>query len=221
MPTDYNKYIFDCDGVLLNSNAVKTQAFFQVAFPYNETSAQALVDFHTANGGISRYKKFTYFRDELLPSLAPGTPLPTLDDLLSSYAAKVRDGLLTCEVAEGLLELRELTRDIPWMIVSGGDQSELREVFEARGMDHLFDAGIFGSPDTKDEILARELASGNIQTPALFLGDSQYDYQAASRAGLDFVFVSQWTEVKDWQTWVKQEGIESVTSIQQLIKRFS
>jgi len=128
--------------------------------------------------------------------------------------------LLTCEVAEGLLELRERTAGIPWLIVSGGDQAELREVFAKRGMDHLFDAGIFGSPDTKDEILARELASGNIQKPALFVGDSQYDYQAACRAGMNFVFVSQWTEVKDWQTWVKQEGIESVTSIQQLIKRF-
>lgn len=216
----YEGLVFDCDGVLLNSNAVKTQAFFQVAFPYDETSAQALVDYHTANGGISRYKKFAHFRDELLPNIAPGTPVPDLNELLSSYAEKVRLGLLTCEVVEGLLELRELTTGIPWMIVSGGDQAELRSIFAERGLDHLFDADIFGSPDNKDEILARELASGNIQTPALFLGDSKYDYQAASRAGLDFVFVSQWTEVKDWQTWVKQEGIDSVATIKQLIKRF-
>jgi phosphoglycolate phosphatase-like HAD superfamily hydrolase len=80
--------------------------------------------------------------------------------------------------------------------VSGGDQKELRRVFAARGLDTLFDAGIFGSPDDKDTILARESAAGTITWPALFLGDSHLDYMAATRAGLDFVFVANWSE---WQ----------------------
>jgi len=51
----------------------------------------------------------------------------------------------------------------------------LREVFTQRDLAPLFDGGIFGSPDTKDSILSRELANGNIQPPALFLEDSRYD----------------------------------------------
>lgn len=55
------------------------------------------------------------------------------------------------------------------LIVSGGDQAELRDVFSQRGISEWFDGGIFGSPDSKDEILARELANGNIDQPALFV----------------------------------------------------
>ena len=57
------------------------------------------------------------------------------------------------------------------------------------------------------------MASGNISQPALFLGDSKYDHQAARAAGLDFVFVSGWSEVIDWSSWVAEQGICSVDSI--------
>ena len=45
--------------------------------------------------------------------------------------------------------------------------------------------------------------------PALFIGDSQYDYRAASAAGLDFVFLSGWSEVKDCEAWCKRLAIKS------------
>ena len=199
--TDYATLVFDCDGVVLNSNRVKTEAFYQAALPYGEAAAQRLVDYHVQHGGISRYAKFAYFMEHLIE---PDQTGPALEELLSRYAAEVHEGLLKCDMASGLQALRERTASARWMIVSGGDQAELREVFAARGMADLFESGIFGSPDTKDEILARELASGNLQQPALFLGDSKYDYQAASAAGLDFVFLSGWSEVSDWQDWCYQ-----------------
>ncbi|MFH7588150.1 HAD family hydrolase, partial [Oceanimonas smirnovii] len=59
--TDYVTLVFDCDGVVLNSNKVKTEAFYKAALPYGEAAAQAMVDYHVAHGGVSRYKKFAYF----------------------------------------------------------------------------------------------------------------------------------------------------------------
>lgn len=194
----YSTMVFDCDGVLLNSNEVKTQAFFQAALPYGEQAAQALADYHVANGGVSRYKKFSYFLEHMVP--APLADV-TLDHLLARYAACVQEGLLNCELASGLHQLREKTPQARWMIVSGGDQAELRNLFAERQLASLFDGGIFGSPDTKDEILAREKANGNIVAPALFMGDSKYDHQASTAAGLDFVFLSGWSEVKEWEHW--------------------
>jgi len=41
--------------------------------------------------------------------------------------------------------------------------------FTAKGIDHFFDGGIFGSPNTKDEILAREINHRNIIDPAVLL----------------------------------------------------
>lgn len=211
---DYATVIFDCDGVVLNSNRVKTNAFYQAALPYGEDSAQALVAYHVAHGGISRYQKFDYFLEYIVPS---GTIGPSRDELLARFASSTRNGLLECDVAEGLTALRENTAHARWLIVSGGDQTELREVFTQRGLAHLFDGGIFGSPDTKDDILSREQTNGNIQQPALFLGDSQYDYQAATQAGLDFVFFSGWSEVKDWQTWCAKAAIPELPHLVALL----
>lgn len=215
--TDYRTLVFDCDGVVLNSNKVKTEAFYQAALPYGEQAAQALVKYHVANGGMSRYKKFAYFLNTLVPQYAAQISGPTLEELLDAYASHVLQGLLTCDIAEGLHELRKNTPNTNWLIVSGGDQAELRHVFAERGLDEYFDGGIFGSPDTKDEILERRTNNGNIQQSALFLGDSKYDYQAASGAGLDFVFLTDWTEVKDWEEWTSKYNLISVKSIQELL----
>tara|TARA_B100001059_G_scaffold202953_1_gene211198 strand:- start:1031 stop:1693 length:663 start_codon:yes stop_codon:yes gene_type:complete len=214
--TDYKTLVFDCDGVLLNSNRVKTEAFRQAALPYGVAAANALVAYHVANGGISRYAKFAYFLDHIVANSAPNVAGPNLQSLLESYAAAAKAGLMECAVADGLNDLRQATSEQNWLIVSGGDQTELREIFAARGLDHLFNSGIFGSPDSKDVILEREQANGTIADRALFLGDSTYDYRAASGAGLDFVFVSRWSEVKDWETYVQTHGLRSVSTLWEL-----
>ena len=205
--------VFDCDGVVLNSNRIKTWAFKQATLPYGESAARAMVDYHVANGGVSRYEKFTHFLEQITPNTAPDAKLKSLEQLLVVYAAAVKQGLLECEMADGLSELRKQTQGARWLIVSGGDQAELREVFVARGIADWFDGGIFGSPDAKPDILAREIANGNIQHPAVFLGDSQYDYYCAKAAGLDFVFIYGWTETAEWQQFVAKEGIISVANL--------
>lgn len=216
--TDYSTLLFDCDGVVLDSNKVKTDAFFKAALPYGEAAARALVHYHVAHGGVSRYKKFAHFLSHIAPVQSDLQQGPDLEALLQAYAGYVCKGLLNCDMAPGLEALRQKTPDARWLIVSGGDQTELRDVFAGRGIAEWFDGGIFGSPDTKDEILARELASDNIQQPALFLGDSKYDYQAASAAGLDFVFLTDWSEVKDWKVWVSDEHLKSLRSVSEFLK---
>jgi phosphoglycolate phosphatase-like HAD superfamily hydrolase len=215
--SDYKTLVFDCDGVILDSNKVKTQAFYNAALPYGEAAAQALVDYHVANGGISRYKKFEYFLETLVAQYAADVCGPDLDALLGAYAASVRQGLLNCSVATGLTELRAATPDARWLIVSGGDQAELREVFAQRGLADMFDGGIFGSPASKDEILSSQLANGNILPRALFIGDSRYDHFASAGAGLDFLFVSQWTEFSGWQAYCQENALDCIQAIENLL----
>lgn len=205
----YQTLVFDCDGVILNSNKVKTDAFYKAALPYGKFAAQALVEFHVARGGVSRYKKFEWFVDHVVA----GKSGPSLEQLLMAYAKEVQLGLLTCEIAEGMVELREQTKHANWLIVSGGDQQELREIFFKRDIAKYFDGGIFGSPDSKDVILSREVDNNNIKLPSLFLGDSKYDYQAADLVGLDFIFLSDWSELPSWRTWVSENNLKSVSSL--------
>ena len=58
--TKYNTIIFDCDGVILNSNFKKIEAYRNAALEYGASSVQAeeLVNHHIELTGISRYIKF-------------------------------------------------------------------------------------------------------------------------------------------------------------------
>lgn len=206
----YQTLVFDSDGVILNSNAVKTEAFFRAALPWGEAPAQALVDYHVSRGGISRYVKFEYFLREIVHQ--PVTE-DVMQQLLQTFTDEAIRGLVQSELAPGLKALREATPHARWMVVTGGDQAELREVYRQKNISGWFDAGLFGSPDSKDEILARELASGNLQMPAIFFGDSRYDHQASTRAGLDFVFVSGWTEFEDWEAYCAEHRIAIIDSV--------
>lgn len=204
--TRYKTLVLDCDGVVLNSNKTKVKAYFEVAKRNGATDAQAqaLVDYHVQKGSFPRNGKIEYYLKEILKQEVTDEVMQlymhTFDEILDKT-------LMDCEVAPGLQALRDATRHSKWMLLSGGDQRELRTIFARRNLADLFDAGIFGGPDTKDVVLTREKANGNLQLPALFIGDSKYDHQAATRAGLDFVFLSDWTEVADWSAYCMQNNI--------------
>ena len=212
--SQYQTLIFDCDGVILNSNKIKTQAFYDVAKIYGHGPAQKLKDYHLQNGGISRYQKFEYLFTDILQK-----PIETqeLKKLLSNFSKEVKKALLICEVASNIKEFRGKTRNTKWLIVSGGDQAELREIFEQRGLSNYFDGGIFGSPDDKDVILKNETKNRNIIGKSLFLGDSMYDYQAAKTAKMDFIFISKWTEVKNWKKWICENEITNFVNIESIV----
>ena len=210
----YDTIIFDCDGVILDSNKLKTQAFYQAALPFGETAAQALVNYHVQNGGVSRYRKFEHFLQTILESTIDSIQL---SDLLTAYAKIVREGLRTCAIAPGLNELRRTLPHTRWLVASGSDQTELRDIFLQRELSDLFDGGIFGSPDTKEEILLREIERGNLKTPALFLGDSRYDYIAATKADIDFIFISDWSELKDWKLFCSNLNLKHIQKLSDLL----
>ncbi|GAB7563455.1 HAD hydrolase-like protein [Methylobacillus methanolivorans] len=212
----YHTLVFDCDGVILNSNHLKIEAYFATAknFGANDQQAQALVDYHIKLGGISRFVKFEYFLQDILQR--PATQ-KDVDFLLEDFGREVRERLSHCEIAPGLQALREKTAVSNWLVISGGDQAELHSIFAERELTALFDGGIFGSPDNKDEIMAREISRDNIRQPALFIGDSRYDHESSSRAGLDFVFLHAWTDFPEWQSYCDSQRITTLPDIQALL----
>lgn len=213
----YKTLIFDCDGVLLDSNSLKTEAFRTVAADFGAISAQRLVDYHLAHGGISRYEKFRYFIDSILRGAVADAALPSIEDLLMRFSSLTRTGFEECSVAEGLPELREKTKGAFWLVLSGSDQTELRSTLASKGLADYFDKGIFGSPRSKEQIVEDLLSSGEIVLPAVFFGDSKYDFQVAAQFGFDFVFVSGWSEVSDWPEMVKENNLAEIHGMRDLL----
>jgi phosphoglycolate phosphatase-like HAD superfamily hydrolase len=209
----FTTVVFDCDGVILDSNRIKTDAFRSVALRFGADVAEALVQFHVQHGGVSRYRKFEHLLVNILGQAGDERDVVTL---ARAYGECVYRELLQCDIAPGLHELRKATADKAWMVVSGGDEIELRSVFKARGLDVLFERGVHGSPATKDVILQRELSSDNLKRPALFVGDSRYDHEAAQRAGLQFVFVHGWSEFQGWQAYCAARQIPIIEKLADL-----
>lgn len=207
--------MFDCDGVVLNSNKTKVWAYYEVAKRNGGTDAQAqaLADHHVKQGSFPRNGKIAWYLEEILKQ--PVTP-QTVKPYLDTFEVVLDQALMACEVAPGLRELKTATPQARWMLLSGGDQKELRKIFARRKLADLYEAGIFGGPDIKETVLAREKENGNIQMPALFVGDSKYDHQAATGAGLDFVFLSDWTEVADWREYCQTYQIANMPKLQDL-----
>ena len=166
--TQYNTIIFDCDGVLLNSNFKKSEAYRYAAIDFGATKEQAekLVQYHVENTGISRYVKFEYFLTNILQQSFNEEDFSFLIKSLNHHVLKI---LNDCEVATGLDKLRELTKNQHWMVMSGGDQEEVRTILASKHLDHLFDYGIYGSPDSKQDIVKHHLENKHDFMPAIFL----------------------------------------------------
>ena len=210
----YKTIVFDCDGVILDSNKIKSQAFYDVAIEFGEQAAKQLLDYHIQRGGISRFLKFEWFVKTVLKK-EDYEGLVSI--LLQKYADIIERELLLCSIAESLDIFREKTKYADWMVVSGGKQEELISLFTKRKINHYFNKGIFGSPDSKNTIIEREIKNGNIIFPALYIGDSKYDYEVITSLGLDFIFLKGWTEFKEWESFFKDKNIHIFDNIKAII----
>ena len=209
----YQTIIFDCDGVVLNSNFQKIEAYRNTALKYGATQdqAQALVDHHVSLTGISRYVKFDYFLKEIIKTDVTEEKKNFLGKTLNDEVINL---LANCEIAEGLGQLRERYADQKWMVASGGDQEELRYLFRQKKIDQFFDQGIFGSPRSKHEIIKQEIKASSF--PVLFLGDSKYDIETAEKFNLDFIFVSGWTDLDEWQAICQNKKLTTISYLSEL-----
>lgn len=92
-------------------------------------------EYHQLHGGIYGYEKFEYLFSNILDRRYDKNEI---EILLSSFSKEVYKELIRCEVASNLKELREKTKILNWMVVSGSDQNELRKIFAKRGLNQLW-----------------------------------------------------------------------------------
>tara|TARA_R110001583_G_scaffold18891_4_gene74697 strand:- start:1074 stop:1742 length:669 start_codon:yes stop_codon:yes gene_type:complete len=200
----YSVAIFDCDGVILDSNKVKSEAFSLTLPDENSKLVDEFVKYHQENGGISRYIKFEHFFRNIKKQ---SNYVVDLKLALSRYAALSKKGLLECSEIPGVRETLKCLKalNIPCYVASGGDQQEVIEVFKRRGLAPYFD-GVFGSPLSKIENLAALKAEDKLTGPGVFFGDARSDMEAAQKYGLDFVYISTKSEWSDGKVVTKEHG---------------
>lgn len=179
--------VLDFDGVVLRSVDVKTKAFAELFAAETPEARRRIVDYHLANGGISRFEKFRWaYREVLRRKL-----LPQQEDALGRrFNELVEEGVGAAEWVPGAREFLDLARErVLLYVASGTPEDELRRIVERRGLASHF-AGVFGSPTKKAEILRRVAAAARSAPGELaMVGDAINDYDAARAAGTRFVGV--------------------------------
>jgi len=193
--TAYKWHVFDCDGVLIDTNGIKSRAFYEAALPYGQEAAQALVAYHQTAGSIGRDARWRYFFSEILHV----RPLEgEFDACMKLSSQLIREGTQAAALLPGVREYLEGIGPERCIVVSGIEQHELNGILEAHDLRrHFSDA--WGGPRTKPVLLRDLLCSREITLPSLYYGDTEDDLLSARNAGLDFIWVrgcSEWSGVR-------------------------
>jgi len=191
----YNTVFFDCDGVIFDTNKMKSDAFFQSVLSYGRTEALQFQNYHIQNGGISRFVKFAHFFENIL-NRQPN--IGEIENLSHKFSAIVRDKIASSNYRECIFDLRKRNKHQDWIVVSGSNYTELRWLFSKKNLSGLFHGNIYGSPFDKYEIIQKYMQTASFREPALMIGDSAYDLEVSQYFKFDFLFVYEWS---DWPRW--------------------
>ena len=186
--------IFDCDGVIFDSNELKVEAFRKTLSAYPPDIVEPFILYHKQNAGISRYVKFRVFIVEFLGETFEQNKH---EKLLESYGRKCRELYQQVSLTPGSSGvLKEISSIVPLYVASGSDELELQDVFMRRKL-HSYFKKIFGSPKTKSQCVKETLNDVGFSKDVVMIGDAESDWQAAQEAGISFIFMSRFSENSD------------------------
>lgn len=177
--------ILDFDGVLIESNQVKTDAFKELFSLYPEYE-EAMLAYHLRCFSTSRMDKFRYFVYELMER--PGDE-NLISDIAEKFSNLVMKRVVSCPEVPGASEfLSEFSQRVPLYISSATPQEELRNIIRYRGFETYF-RDIYGDPPVrKIEAIQTVIKRERIDPQeVLFIGDSLSDLNAAWDTSVRFV----------------------------------
>lgn len=193
--SDYDIYIFDCDGVILDSNQLKIEAMRNALAVHfsNHDLINDCISYFRNNFGKSRFHHVGHFLDSILD--VEKRQRHALEQLiLTSFSTQCRALYLKAEITPGFIAFLRQCKGKRY-VASGSEQNELRNVFVQRGLNIHFD-GVFGSPTSKAELIRCILKQEN-NTNAVMFGDAESDMSSAKKNQIDFVFYAPYSNVKE------------------------
>jgi len=177
--------LFDFDGVLVESVDIKTKAFAKLFENEGPEIVNKVVEYHLANGGVSRFKKFDYIYTELLKRQITDE---IRMELGNKFANLVIQNVLDAPWIPGVQEfLENYSEKLDLYIVSGTPDNELKYIVEKKNVSKYF-KGVFGSPATKGDLIKDILLTHSYKNEhVVFVGDAITDLNGALEANVSFI----------------------------------
>lgn len=176
--------ILDFDGVVIESNDVKTDAFKSVFARFPEYTDDMMA-FHHEHVSLSRFTKF----EHLLGLMGRTDDESLKSEIAKDFSSMVVDRMMSVPLVPGAEEFLSMaTPMLPVYLASVTPAEELALILAKRGLAHWF-CGVYGCPPwTKpsaiQDILAREAVKPE---DVLLIGDSAGDQRAAHITGVRFL----------------------------------
>lgn len=176
--------ILDFDGVILESNGLKTAAFAEVFARFPE-HADAMMTYHHSHVSESRFVKFRHLVTERLGRAADDA---LVNELGEAFSAEMRRAIAVCPMVPGADAFLHAVRGrLPVFLASVTPQEELEAILDDRNLARYF-TRVYGCPPwTKPRAVADIVASLNGPDGLMLIGDSAGDQRAAAENGVEFV----------------------------------
>ena len=213
--SDYDLVVFDCDGTLLKSNELKTQALKNSLSDYPKKVVEDFIHYHKTHGGISRFTKFQYFFEEIMQI---DDYHDEYEDTLRVFSSDSMQKLRTAPLMPGVPKLLSIlaAAGMPLIIASGAAQEDLRLTLKELQIEKFFQY-IGGSPDSKTQIVEKfMLKMPSTKIRGLLFGDALSDYETAISLNFKFICVSEdseWTELDSFLSCKGETIIENFDDI--------
>ena len=194
-------FLFDFDGVLVDSVEIKTQAFSSLYAEFGTAITDKVVEHHRSHSGMSRYDKFRHYHCEYLGKILSESEMNFLD--FSEYV--IESIVKAPEILGAESFIKQLSVEKKCVVCSATPEDEIKKIVSLRGWGDYF-SFIFGSPATKLENLKKALAANYFTIEeSIFFGDAPGDFAAAQECGIDFVGVGS--------HWLEKKGIDNLAGI--------
>lgn len=183
--TKIKAIVFDFDGVIVESNQIKHEAFEEIFKDYPAKLSE-IMQYHRSHNAVDRYKKFAHIAQNIL--MLPGDTQDTEKKWADRFATLTREKIIQCQFVEGAESLLDYLKGrIPMYLASATPKSELDIILMARNLETFF-TQVYGSPAVKSEVLKNIRQDGGFKSnELLFVGDSKEDLDSALSAGVSFV----------------------------------
>tara|TARA_B100001173_G_scaffold281025_1_gene264903 strand:+ start:1777 stop:2400 length:624 start_codon:yes stop_codon:yes gene_type:complete len=196
MLNKYSTIFWDFDGVILNSDKVRTEGFRYIFDSYSKKEIDRLINYHKINGGLSRYEKIEYFSQKILDKELNEREKKEYAQLYGRYC---KDRLCNKNllIQNSINFIKENHKNFNFHLVSASDEKELIYLCSNLDIKKYFKS-ISGSPVNKIENIKKLLKSNNYnELKCCLIGDSINDKLASIENNISFFGFNNKQLIKD------------------------